>query len=299
MGRHCCSCCPEDASRSDLSTEFGIGVELYFQFLKWLRCTFFLLFLVSIPTLYIILKTGEYGQTLTQGIGALAIPTLGNLGEGEAICSDSEEAGTMSSAKYCFGFRNKYTHIELSDGEIGLIQEAYFGRPSGMCGCPDYMLPDAATGNCPHKKDVTTTPSTCKPGEFCLLSTEPTLGTACCASHRDENTGRADFSSIRPRGNATCGSSFAKDIVEGICFWRKTCQINIDVQKVYNWTTKISTDKLELVRTCNPELVYRTEKVPILTGERLGRRKGVLCRVFWPKANQSRFYGPHAGWMSQ
>ena len=32
-GRHCCPCCPEDASRSDLPTEFGIGVELYFQFL--------------------------------------------------------------------------------------------------------------------------------------------------------------------------------------------------------------------------------------------------------------------------
>jgi hypothetical protein len=252
---------------------------------------------VSIPTLYIILKTGEYDQTLSQGIGALAIPTLGNLGEGEAVCSDSNEAGNMASTGSNIGsdgsaiaaavVTSASTVLTLTCpvGEIGLIQEAYFGHPSGMCGCPDYMLPDAATGNCPHKKDITTTPSSCKPGEFCLLATEPTLGTACCASKRDRNTGKADFRSIRPTANATCGSSFAKDIVEGVCFGKKTCQINIDAHKMYNWTTKISTDKGELVRTCNPELVYRTEKVPILC-----RREEVLRCIFWPKAYQSRFY---------
>ena len=55
--------------------------EMYFQFLKWLYCMFFILFIVITPTLYIILKTGEYDETLTNGIGVLAIPTLGNLGK--------------------------------------------------------------------------------------------------------------------------------------------------------------------------------------------------------------------------
>ena len=36
------------------------------------------------------------------------------------------------------------------------------------------MLPDAVTGNCPHKKDVTTTPSTCNPGSSVFVL-EPTL----------------------------------------------------------------------------------------------------------------------------
>jgi len=284
-GQHCCFCCPSRMSKSDLPPEYGVGIELYFQFLKWLYCTFFILLIIITPTLYIILKTGEYDQSLSTGIGALAIPTLGNLGEGEAICADSNQKqpsrvivenenagksgddGTADIATAVdttsISSGNRFT-LKCPVGEIGYVQAAYFGHPSGLCGCPEQMLPDTITGECPHAKDISVTPAACKSGEFCLLSNEPTLGTECCASTRSAS-GRPDFSAIRPAENKTCGSTFAKDIVEGICYGRKICQINVNPYTIYNWTTKISTDKVGRVPTCKPELVTRVENVPVLS----------------------------------
>ena len=293
-GQHCCSCCPARFSESDLPAEYGAGVEMYFQFLKWLYCMFFILFIVITPTLYIILKTGEYDETLTNGIGVLAIPTLGNLGEGEAICSDSSQMQEIISG----GSELSTTDEDTSDindeslttggepvaeaeavvttstdgnlltlkcpiGEVGYVASASFGYPNGLCGCPAYMRPDATTGECPHERDLSVVPSACKPGEYCLLGTEPTLGTECCAGVRNSG-GMADFSSIIPSQNTTCESTFSRDIVEGLCFGKKMCQININPYQIYNWTTKLSIDNSGVL-TCDNELVVKTEDVPVLS----------------------------------
>ena len=90
-GWHCpLPCCGPRWTESEFN-HHGTGIVLYFKFLRWLYCTFFFMALFVSPGMYAIVAMGKPDPVLSKGLGALAITTLGNLGEGTRICGSEYE----------------------------------------------------------------------------------------------------------------------------------------------------------------------------------------------------------------
>ena len=74
------SCRNKEARQSDLS-EYGVGIVLYFQFLKYLAALFLLLTILSLPS-FLCFSFGT-----TPGTPLMSKFTLGNLGQSSKSCN--------------------------------------------------------------------------------------------------------------------------------------------------------------------------------------------------------------------
>jgi bacterioferritin (cytochrome b1) len=218
-GWHCVACCDNAAWKKSQFEHHGIGIVLYFKFLRWLIFTFFFMALVVTPSIYVIRDMGTPDPLLTQGTGILATTTLGNLGEGSRVCEEAYEGGSQNLTVRC------------AEGSISTILTAYMGHPTGQCGCPAAQKPDVATGECKKPAEGVT----CVPGEFCLEGYDPSLKTPCCSGVADPASQRASFMDLMPRANATCNSIKAMSIVNAMCLGKKSCSINVDRFGNYTW----------------------------------------------------------------
>ena len=217
-GWHCCMCWNNENWEHSVFQHHGVGIVLYFKFLRWLIFTFLAMALVITPSMYIIRNMGKPDPLLEKGLGVLGTTTLGNLGEGTLICGSTEE-------------REGNLTLACAEGTISNIITAYYGLPSGQCGCPTIQTPDLASGECAKPKEGTT----CKSGEYCLLGRDKSLNTPCCAATTLGN-GVPNFQNIMPRMNETCNSIQAKDIVNAKCLGKKSCQVSPNREATYRWT---------------------------------------------------------------
>lgn len=65
--------------------EYGVGVVLYFQFLKFLAALFFLLTVLSVPSMYLCFKSNPIAAAGPEELVALL--SLGNLGATKITCN--------------------------------------------------------------------------------------------------------------------------------------------------------------------------------------------------------------------
>ena len=141
--------------------------------------------------------------------------SVGSLGQYATVCGSAEDGET----------------VELSCPAHYEIQEvfAYYGAPAGDCACPDAQTVDSR-GECPG--DMTRAME-CEGGDACVKGTTA-LGDACCAF--SATRGRADFDGVDPGpGPASCASTSAQIVAQGVCLGRSACALAADGDRTYGW----------------------------------------------------------------
>ena len=95
---------------------YGVGISLYFKYLKYLTVVYFVLTVLAVPALVIYSLGGKLSDVETS-IQYLPETTLGNLGESKIACQSTNDDFDMA--------------ISCPEGAIiGRIQ-AYYGQPAG------------------------------------------------------------------------------------------------------------------------------------------------------------------------
>ena len=218
------ACLPcKQCSQTKLA-RFGVGISLYFKFIKWLVVVYGIMGILLLPALWFNVNFGSEVNQYSGGVGSIAVTTVGNLGQGAKIC------GTA--------FENEVLQMKCpNNGIIGAIETVEYGEllSGGTCGCPPRQQPDPNTLACPSKpRSAERGPSTCVSGEFCVYGTEPTMLTDCCAPGYDTE-GRLDWSAIVPTTNSSCSSSSAVDIISAMCLGRGECEVELINDKHVTW----------------------------------------------------------------
>ncbi|DBA00720.1 TPA: LOW QUALITY PROTEIN: hypothetical protein N0F65_001191 [Lagenidium giganteum] len=217
-------------------SQYGIGMALYFKFLKVMGWVFLLLCIVSIPALVIFIVGGtnslqEFKQLAKQNLPlVLGMTSLGHLQQSSNSCDQVAEGQVLSLA--------------CPAGQIGFIKAVYSQQDSqGTCTCPERNKVAAGNGKCRGKPSVcpasaTDCVPTCPAGNDtygCFIGTHPLSQWTCCADHVDPKTKKPDFSEMRVRSMAGCGSGNVQRIVEGLCLGQKSCSFNVSEAMTYKW----------------------------------------------------------------
>ena len=67
--------------------QLGLGISMYFKFLKFFMFIFFLIILLSLPMLFIYYSGDEYDDFASLSLKQkLSVFTLGNIGESDNFC---------------------------------------------------------------------------------------------------------------------------------------------------------------------------------------------------------------------
>ncbi|KAH8067874.1 hypothetical protein JL720_12374 [Aureococcus anophagefferens] len=152
--------------------------------------------------------------------------SVGSLGQYATVCGSAEDGET----------------VELSCPAHYEIQEVFAAAASERTTAPagDSRVPDAQTvdsrGECPG--DMTRAME-CEGGDACVKGTTA-LGDACCAF--SATRGRADFDGVDPGpGPASCASTSAQIVAQGVCLGRRACALAADGDRMYSWEDRAAT----------------------------------------------------------
>jgi hypothetical protein len=132
--------------------EYGVGIVLYFRWLKFMACLFFFMSILSVPALFFYHSGTVLDLENTPGLTKLASLTLGSIGESTPLCyQESTTNSTLDDDFYDDFYHINHTvkgYIELKC-PVGQITElkVLYGNPSGWCGCHDLFRP-SETGTC-------------------------------------------------------------------------------------------------------------------------------------------------------
>lgn len=190
-------------------------------------------------------------------VNHLFFTTIGSLGEAKIVCRTGLEGETF--------------RMTCGTGIFGSLS-AYYGQPSGSCGCPGVQLPNG--GQCASKM-----PDVVKPYSLCDVKTKddglgmyheeqslldvvanevylpdeivPSLdymyipcfygftgyGEECCAMSVD-NRKRPEFGPLIPADVSDCRSNTAQEIVDGACLGTGNCTISVNYNTTYKWNPK-------------------------------------------------------------
>ena len=116
-------CCSRKRRHSDFDS-YGVGTVLYFQFLKYMGCVFFIMSLLGIPAMLFFYYGTNLSDTSLSKIVTAA--SLGNLGSSSNICNTADFDLTSANASSV----DPYAYIQLSCpfGELWDISQ--FGQVS-------------------------------------------------------------------------------------------------------------------------------------------------------------------------
>ena len=232
MGSH--RLCSSRRQRSELD-RYGVGVVLYFRFLKFGTCWFTLLSLLYVPALTIFFAGGTNNEAALARPSAasltasLASFSIGNLGEAPVVCgSVSGEAPLLLACP--------------RPGMTILRVDALLGDVVGECGCPAAQVPTgderSPCGSLPRG-------GRCEPGAHCFYSkgrivefggAARFLGGACCSNA--SSAGRADFSALNLRvapGGALADAGAVGAIARGMCMGQPNCSLSLAAGGAYAW----------------------------------------------------------------
>lgn len=140
VNSHNCGCCcikgsKEEKQASDFD-QYGVGIVLYFKYLKFMSVLLFILSLLQVPSLMIYgVAGGAMANVEGKGsVKALVQTTVGNLGMGETLCAEGKIGAGETLTLKCGAKGSKIKRIEATSIFVGDVR--------GKCGCPSQQLPD-------------------------------------------------------------------------------------------------------------------------------------------------------------
>eukprot|EP00742_Colponemidia_sp_Colp-10_P005016 GILJ01005359.1.p1 GENE.GILJ01005359.1~~GILJ01005359.1.p1 ORF type:complete len:1183 (+),score=192.60 GILJ01005359.1:83-3631(+) len=164
-------CCGQNSS--DM-TRYGVGITLYFKFLKFMAALFFFMGILAIPEIFFNLVGNKYTTATKFGF---EYTTVGNLGEAALLCSKSQFTGTPTMTFTC------------TAGTLSSIQK--IGLLSGSPSCPtdpndlvtDPVCSDLKLNTTAYNADFD---ATCLNKVSCTLPVSTTwLGSSCASRTSD------------------------------------------------------------------------------------------------------------------
>lgn len=248
VGTPGCKCCKRPHEPSDFE-RLGVGVVLYFKFLKIMIFTFFFLTIISCVQFIIFENAGALKAELDgqEGLAHVAFLSMGNLGEGKTICAQESMGGTFK--------------LFCPTGQIiGKIKEVHYGETEGMCECPTFKSAEEKLYGA--SKPPSLTDSTKCGTELPYLGRDPISSERCCSKTK-EPSGKGNFTALKFRDNKYCKSSvasvvengddaacaaasfdaeegtFAYQIVESACKGKEMCEIDVDDFTQWNSTSEL------------------------------------------------------------
>lgn len=216
---------------STVLSKYGIGMVLYFKYLKIMAWLFTLAIILSIPSMCIFILGG---RTTVEDVKAIAqenpaalfgLTSIGHLGEGTSICAQVPANGTLDLA--------------CEYGEIGYIIASYSHKDrQGSCTCPALQKPNENSGKCmgevnPESCNGGGCVQSCRDNVPCHLGTDPVEKKPCCAYNR--NNGQLDFDSLKIRDQKSCRSNSIEPILKGKCMGKPDCQIHLAEEQKFRW----------------------------------------------------------------
>lgn len=216
-------------------SQYGIGMTLYFKFLKVMAWLFLILVVVSMPMLVIYIVGGagsmaEFKALAKQNFPQiLGMTSIGHLKASSSAC-DQVTSGNVIS-------------LTCPAGEIGFVKAVYSAHEAqGTCSCPEKNKVAAGSGLCRGKAVKTcTSKNSCtnvcpSDGFGCFLGEHPISQWSCCAMTQDPVTHDPDFDDMRIQSTPGCGSNSIQTIVSGLCLGEKSCSFNVSEELKYRWT---------------------------------------------------------------
>ncbi|TMW68688.1 hypothetical protein Poli38472_006156 [Pythium oligandrum] len=232
-------------------SQYGVGMTLYFKYLKVMSWLFLILVILSGPSLLIYTVSGtgsldEFKMLAKQSFPQiLGMTTIGHLKESSSTCDQVVEGSVLS--------------LSCPAGEIGFIKAVYSTYDDqGSCACPEINKVAEGNGLCRGKPNVTCSGGECtsvcpSDGYGCFVGTHPVSKLSCCAKTLDSTTQKPNFDDMRIHSTRGCSSKSIQMIVDGLCLNRKSCSFNVSEALTYKWKVDES-----LETYCDP---------PVATGE--------------------------------
>ncbi|KAK1947929.1 hypothetical protein P3T76_000219 [Phytophthora citrophthora] len=210
-------------------SQYGLGIALYFKYLKVMTWLFLVLVVISAPTLAVYIVGGgtsmaELTALARQGLpSVLGITSIGHLNEASSVCDQAIENAELS--------------LTCSAGEIGFVKAVYSSYDSqGSCSCPERNKVAEGSGQCRGDSEGSDCPLD---GPGCFLGVHPVSLQPCCSYSRSGVTKTPMFDKMRIRENEGCGSTKAQEIVEGLCLGKKSCTLNVSEAITYVWEPNV------------------------------------------------------------
>jgi hypothetical protein len=219
--------------------EYGIGMSLYFKFMKTMTNTFMGCSLLALFSIFYYWSTSAWNDSqkmvLVEALGLIRFiffTSAGSLGGRSYVCGSGWEGDTI--------------HLDCMGGMIQRL-EAYYGDPEGTCSCPPAQEPEASTGECPADPSY----SNYSWGECLEVYRQPVgtaakgdtipcflgnmwNGDACCSSKLHDSR-QVNLDSLAGVPNPMCNSGSAQFIAQAFCLNQGNCTIDVLANNTYSW----------------------------------------------------------------
>ena len=226
----CCPCRNCMDQKESVLEPYGVGLVLYFKFLKFMTVVFLLMSIAVAPSIAFYWLGSSYSAAdksllMTESpLNALFFTTIGSLGSGTSSCIE--------------GTSGEMIDLKCPSGVFKSV-EAHWGAPKGACNCPPAQQVNeqgSCSGVLTGLGDVVTPWGQCGGGP-CRLS-ETTLKESCCAYDFNDPmdpTSGPDLSDVNIAANPGCFSNSAQFIAAGMCLGHQNCTFHLDANHTYTW----------------------------------------------------------------
>lgn len=150
----------------------------------------------------------------------LSATTIANIGSGTKLLIESYE--------------NKTIILNCPEGSILTGITAMYGNPDGEIDCPARQQPNS-NGKCFE----TFRNGTCPTGRYCYLARHPTSNSKCCY-RTPEGLGYNEYENGVLK-DTKCNSTYASYVINGLCYGKQACSVEIDNNEIYSWTESENT----------------------------------------------------------
>jgi len=221
---------------NDNLNAYGLGINLYFKYLKFMWYMFIWMTIFSIPAILFYNQGVDMDaaeQQLhrqTHGLmGILYYGTAGSWGNPQIICLSGSEFDNIV--------------VECEKGKKITNIAAYYGEPTGTCTCPAVRKPNAQ-GECPDTKkyDYPYGPGKMKLQAFGMNSAE-----SCCSKDYvgSKTLNRPDLSDVEIEDSPVCKSDVAMYISHGMCLGKESCTLKVNGTWDASWRGDVPCSPVE------------------------------------------------------
>ena len=198
LGTHKCNCCGVAKGDSDIQG-YGLGVVLWFKYIKWMGFMFLGLTLLATPQFLMFGSSGKLmGQLETESaLHVLAQLGMANMGEGSTLCATGVTSSSTST-------KDSVLALQCAKGQtIDQITSVHYGHGEGLCRCPGTTKFVEQYGA--QLPPDPTFPMSCSNPKYPYSGVDEYANERCCSSKKlvDGNT---DLSSLLFKNTATCFS---------------------------------------------------------------------------------------------
>ena len=188
-----CRCCHLEGTGSEFAA-YGLGIVLWFKYVKWISIIFMGLTLLALPQWLMFGSSGKLmGQLETESkLHVLAQLGMANMGEGSTLCVSESE--------------NQMLSLQCGIGQkIASITSVHYGFSTGLCECPGTSSNELKYGA--RLPPDYRNPMSCfnDDGKYLYPGTEQYNQQRCC-SDQQLVSGKGDFNKLKFKNTATCYS---------------------------------------------------------------------------------------------